>query len=114
LRHAFALAELARRDRCMRQLSGIVVFLCAGLIATIVWSFRSTLWLAWRGCAPVAGFALLEWRRSLARYGTWRGIPAILPWPPGGRPTLLWRWIDGIGYPLAVLTPSAGIGKVTL
>jgi len=89
LRQALTLAELARRDRRVRQLGGIVVFLRAGVRATVVWPLGYTLWLSWRRCAPVVGLTRLEWRRSLARYGTWRGIPAILPWPPGGRPTLL-------------------------
>jgi hypothetical protein len=114
LRQAFALAELARRDRRVRQLGGIVVFLRAGVRATVVWPLGYTLWLSWRRCTPVAGLALLEWRRSLARHGTLRGIPAILSWPPGGPSTLLWRLLGGAGYPLAILTPGAGIGKVTL
>jgi hypothetical protein len=114
LRQALALAELARRDRRVRQLGGIVVFLRAGVRATVVWPLGYTLWLSWRRCAPVAGLALLRCRRCLASHGTLRRIPAILSWPPRCRCTLLWWRIGGIGYPLAILTPGAGIGKVAL
>jgi hypothetical protein len=37
LRKALTLAELARRDRRVRQLVGVVVFLCAGVVANVVW-----------------------------------------------------------------------------
>jgi hypothetical protein len=114
LRQTFALAELARRDRCMRQLGSIVVFLRTGAVAHVVWPLGYPLWLSWRRCTSVAGLALLKWRRRLARHRTLRGIPAILPRPTGSRTTLLWWRISGIGYPLAILTSGAGIGKVAL
>ena len=87
LRQALALAELARWDRQVRQLGGVVDFLRAGVVATVVWplgyplgySLGYSLWWPRCGCAAVAGLALVERRRSLTRYWTWRRIPAILP-----------------------------------
>ena len=78
LRQAFALGELARRNRRVRQLGGVFVSLRASVVATAPWPLHRTLWWARRWRAPIAGLALFGRRRRLAGGVTRRGIPAIL------------------------------------